>query len=40
MAITHDQVIVTEKPSDKLTLLPLTALVEAAREMRGEAVAA
>lgn len=27
MAITHDQVIVTEKPSDKLTLLPLTALV-------------
>lgn len=27
MAITHDQVIVTEQPSDKLTLLPLTALV-------------
>lgn len=27
MAITHDQVIATEKPSDKLTLLPLTALV-------------
>lgn len=27
MAVTHDQVIATEQPSGKLTLLPLTALV-------------
>lgn len=27
MAVTHDQVVVAEQPSDKLTLLPLTALV-------------
>ena len=27
MAITQDQVIVAEQPSDKLTLVPLTALV-------------
>ncbi len=27
MAVTHDQIVVTDQPSDKLTLLPLTALV-------------
>ena len=27
MAVTHDQAFATEQPSDKLTLLPLTALV-------------